>query len=267
MRRCAVKVKVSLIMATYGRHDECNLFLKSLENQEYKDFEVIVVDQNPVGYLDDIINNYKDKFVIKYVHLNKKGLSHARNIGLAKATGSIVAFPDDDCEYFSDTLQKVVTEFNYTHADIISGRIVHKKDIRTENGYTKINKYNIWKKSISITIFMKNSKLGLFDEKLGVGSGTKYGSGEETDYLLTELEKGKTMMNCLSIAIFHPIEKISNYGKAYDYSVGRMYVLHKHNYPTWFILANMIYPLVKMFRYFYDPIKLKYLLYQFKGRI
>ena len=59
-------MKVSLIMPTINRHDELIIFLESLEKQTYKNFELIIVDQNLDGYIFDIIEDFQEKIDLKY---------------------------------------------------------------------------------------------------------------------------------------------------------------------------------------------------------
>ena len=92
-------MRFSLIMGTYGRGEVICGFLESLKNQNYDNFELIVVDQNPDDQVEKICRGYSSHFEIKYLETDKPGLSHARNIGLKHISGDIVTFPDDDCEY------------------------------------------------------------------------------------------------------------------------------------------------------------------------
>ena len=59
----------------------------------------------------EILKRYEKLFDIKYVKSDEKGLSLNRNKGLILRNGEIVGFPDDDCEYDDDTLEKVVSFF------------------------------------------------------------------------------------------------------------------------------------------------------------
>ena len=55
-------MKFSLVMATLGRSEEIKIFLDSLSVQDYKNFELIIVDQNERDILRDIVDEYKQKF-------------------------------------------------------------------------------------------------------------------------------------------------------------------------------------------------------------
>ena len=98
-------------MPTINVTDELELFLKSLKEQTYKDFELIAVDQNNDDRAYKILEKYEDDFEIKYMKSDRKGLSLNRNRGLLVMDGEITGFPDDDCEYQPDTLEKVVKFF------------------------------------------------------------------------------------------------------------------------------------------------------------
>lgn len=98
-------------MPTINVTTELDLFLKSLKAQTYKNFELIVVDQNEGYDVFEIVKNYEEDFKIKYVRSDEKGLSLNRNRGLVLMEGEIAGFPDDDCEYQPDTLEKVISFF------------------------------------------------------------------------------------------------------------------------------------------------------------
>lgn len=63
---------ISLIMPTLNRYDDIYLLMDSLENQTYKNFELIVVDQNDNSKVKEIVDKYIDKLDIKYIKSSKK---------------------------------------------------------------------------------------------------------------------------------------------------------------------------------------------------
>ena len=48
--------KITLITSTLGRHEPLTRLLRSLEQQTFKNFEIIIVDQNPTGFLDNTLS-------------------------------------------------------------------------------------------------------------------------------------------------------------------------------------------------------------------
>lgn len=91
-----VAPSVSVIVATHDRPGMLRACLDSLLRMEYRDFEVIVVDNAPG---DDAAERLvRDAYGgrVRYVREPRAGLAHAHNRGLAAARGEIAAFTDDD---------------------------------------------------------------------------------------------------------------------------------------------------------------------------
>src|SRR5882672_6242686 len=99
-------MKISLILSTVGRTEELARFLEHLDRQTYRSFELLIVDQNPEGILDSLVRQHRERFPLLHLR-SEQGLSHARNVGLQHFSGDVVAFPDDDCWYGPDTLEKI----------------------------------------------------------------------------------------------------------------------------------------------------------------
>ena len=87
---------ITVIVATRERPDSLGVCLDSLLSMEYRNFDVVVVDNDPqTSRTADLI---ADRFapLVRYVRENRRGLAAAHNCGLAEARGRIVAFVDDD---------------------------------------------------------------------------------------------------------------------------------------------------------------------------
>ena len=219
-------MKISLIMATLGRIDEIKIFLDSLIIQDYKNFELIIVDQNEENILEEIVSSYKEKIYINHIRIDKKGLSVARNVGMKYATGEIIAFPDDDCAYSKGILTFVSKFFNTNdNFDFVTFKLrdIEKgvdSNLRWYNHNVEITYKNIFRTVISPSIFIKfrDKSDVFFDENLGVGR--KFGSGEESDMVLELLYRGYRGIFLTDFVIHHPdknesIEKICLYGLGY----------------------------------------------------
>lgn len=257
-------LKIALVVATYGRRDCLRRLFNSLCAQSYGDFELAVVDQNPDGYLRDIIGDYRDRLNIVHMVVNPSGASAARNVGLSLVKNAdIVAFPDDDCWYEPDTLQQVVDFFLHNPA---CGCVVGKwKDGRRE----EVDRYRVFYQAGTCFFFLRKTwadAIGGFDESLGPGPGARYIGGEDTDYLLRGMEKGMNVLREPDIQIRHPdlpadaiaIDKVFRYG------VARMALLREYAYPLWFRLANVVFPL---FRLVLHPRCARYWWAMFRGRL
>lgn len=102
--RVVVQELVSVIMPTYNRGYIIGEALESLRKQDYRNFEVIVVDDGSGDETADVVGTFPD-LDIKYIKLEKnQGANHARNIGIGHASGKYIAFLDSDNEYLPQNL-------------------------------------------------------------------------------------------------------------------------------------------------------------------
>jgi len=244
----------SLILATVDRTAELERFLRSLTRQTHRDLELIVVDQNPDDRLAPILASYRNRFPIKHIH-SERGLSRARNVGLQHASGDVVAFPDDDCVYPPDLLSRVAGYFeSHPDCDGLTGRAVDFDGVtpvwRFEDVAGEVNKRNVWRRGTSFTIFLSRNIVkivGGFDTTLGVGSGTMWGSSEETDYLIRCLYARARVHFDPDLIVFHPKPAVTHdpktVSRGYAYGRGMGRVLRMHGYPFSFVVMCLIRPL------------------------
>ncbi len=270
-------VVFSLIVATFGRLKDLDYLLESLVSQSFREFEVIIVDQNPIGYLDPLINKYKSRLNLLYCR-SEKGLSKARNVGISLSSGVYIGFPDDDCWYKNDTLETVLSLFNQTEGVGITGSVVDERDEPTMGRWPtrelEVKKDNIFECAISFSIFLKRDllvKVGNFNEQLGVGSGTVWGSGEETDLLLRYINYGKVYYYP-ELKIHHPDKtktNLENMTRAYLYGAGFGRVLRLNDYSfiskIYYVIRSLI---ASSFYLLKRDVKMsKFHFYSFLGRV
>ena len=213
---------ISLITATYGRTVEVRTLLDSLVRQCYKDFELILVDQNPHYILHELVGEYSSFLKIKYIRSNVKGLSYNRNIGLEHSQGEIIGFPDDDCFYEDDVLEKVVNAFQCKENVMLVTTAVKDAsngEVWKTSQKGQISRKDTLKYCFSNNIFVQRTK-ARFDVRLGVGA--YWGSGEESDYLWEILGKNDMGIFLKNTYIYHPslVNVFENLSKAYAYGLG-----------------------------------------------
>ena len=132
---------VSIVIPTYNRGSLLVRLLESIRLQTYKNYEIIIIDDNSLNKekYNEIIENYKSIFEeLIYVRNNKNmGAPYSRNRGIKLAKFDLIALVDDDEEWLPDKLQKQVEVFDssskkvgivYTWANVVdnSGRIIYK---------------------------------------------------------------------------------------------------------------------------------------------
>jgi glycosyltransferase involved in cell wall biosynthesis len=242
-------------VGSVGRSVELERLCQSLEAQTYRNFELILVDQNSDDRAKEVFDRYRSRFTAKRM-CSPRGLSRARNVGLQQASGDLIAFPDDDCWYPTDVLQHVASRFQ--HDEKLCGLTGCSVDAdgrpsqgRWASKPLAVDRYNIWTCATSYTIFLRARavrEVGAFDETLGVGSGTAWGAGEEVDYLLRVLRQPSGYIHYdPTLKIHHPEpiltfeDKAVSRARLYNRGFGR--VLRLHRYPLPFVLYLVSRPL------------------------
>ena len=93
---------ISVIIPTYNRHHILPDTVRYLLDQDYPNYEIIVVDQTDEVVPDDIKAFFSsfDNEMVRYIHVEEIGLINARNAGIKEARGEIILFVDDDIKPF-----------------------------------------------------------------------------------------------------------------------------------------------------------------------
>jgi len=103
---------VSVVIPTYNEEEEIEECLKSLKNQSYKKFEVIIVDDGSTDDTVKIVQKYK----VKVLKQNHGGPGSARNLGAKFAKGEILIFIDADMhfekDYFKNLIEPIIRDEN-----------------------------------------------------------------------------------------------------------------------------------------------------------
>jgi glycosyltransferase involved in cell wall biosynthesis len=225
---------LTLIVCTKGRTAQLSRLLQSLRGQTDKRFAAVIVDQNARGFLDPVLEPFPD---LPIIHASSpQGASRARNMGLSLAKTELVGFPDDDCWLPPSTIADVIGRFaREPSLDVVTGRTVDAE------GRESVTKHLPASCSISIgnvfltgntSSFFSNTRVaravGGFDETLGVGSGTMFGSGEETEFLLRCLAVGANVHYAHDLVVHHDqVERDLSKVGAYAMGFGRVCRLHR----------------------------------------
>lgn len=105
---------ISIIIPTFNRLIWIKKCLEYLDNQIYNDrYEVIIVDDGSTDETYEYLNANKKSFKFSLIVLSQrnKGPASARNLGITKAKGNIVAFIDDDSITDNNWLEEVKKSF------------------------------------------------------------------------------------------------------------------------------------------------------------
>jgi glycosyltransferase involved in cell wall biosynthesis len=102
---------VSVIIPTFNRADLLPWTLKSVLNQTYKQFEILVVDDGSTDGTGDVVASFNDER-IRFFYIDHHGYpAPARNKGISEAKGSYLALLDSDDLWFPGKLSSQVKAF------------------------------------------------------------------------------------------------------------------------------------------------------------
>ncbi|WP_420863175.1 glycosyltransferase family 2 protein [Algirhabdus cladophorae] len=110
---------LTLIIPFYNEEAYLHMAVQSIKAQGLDNTQILVVNDNPETYSQDWFDGYslpRDVTVLHHAH--NRGLSAARNTGLAAAIGEFVGFLDADDYYTTDGLAQQLHMAQETHADI-----------------------------------------------------------------------------------------------------------------------------------------------------
>jgi len=238
---------ISLIVATLGRSQEVEALLLSLRRQVFRDFEVVLVDQNEGDLLAPIVAGFRDLPALTWLRETRAGQSRARNTGIARARGDILAFPDDDCLYPPDLLARVAGRFaSEPDLDLLSGPAIGPDGRLSSGRWTRrsgpIRPATVWTSVIAFNMFIRKTALdrsGGFDEELGVGA--RFGSAEETDLAIRVMQRGRAEYD-YELRAVHP-HKPAMTARAYAYGRGLGRVLRRRGANPATVATFLIRPL------------------------
>jgi glycosyltransferase involved in cell wall biosynthesis len=103
------KPLVSVIIPVFNRSTLVREAVDSVLNQTFNDFELIVVDDGSTDGIHTVLQRYGDKLI--YIKQDNKGVSAARNRGIAQAKGEFLAFLDSDDLWMPEKLSVQVEFF------------------------------------------------------------------------------------------------------------------------------------------------------------
>jgi len=116
------KPKVSVIVPAYNSEKTLKYCLNSLINQDYKNYEILVIDNNSTDKTKQIINFFQKKSKkIRYLFESKKSRGAARNKGIEKVKTEIILMTDSDCITPKDWISKMTEVLIKENQEIVMG--------------------------------------------------------------------------------------------------------------------------------------------------
>jgi glycosyltransferase involved in cell wall biosynthesis len=167
---------VSVIIPTYNRAHVLTRAVKSVLNETFRDFELIVVNDGSTDSTLAVLEKFDHK--LRVVSQPNGGVSAARNTGIARAQGELLAFLDSDDEWMPDKLARQTAmidpskPFFICHTDELwlrEGKQVPQKGIHRKQGgwffERALERCLISPSSVMISRSLLD-EVGMFDENL-----------------------------------------------------------------------------------------------------
>ncbi len=154
--------EVSVIVATYRREFELKRALESLKEQQFKNFETIIVDDNADLGFNNKVSEIVDAFKLENPQMTvtlitnpqNMGSAETRNIGINASAGDYITFLDDDDVYLPEKIQKQLEfmkkgdyDYSLTDLDLYNEKgVLVRKRVRgfiKDNSYESLFRYHL----------------------------------------------------------------------------------------------------------------------------
>jgi glycosyltransferase involved in cell wall biosynthesis len=228
-RTLSPKPHLSVVVCTFDRYDVLPDAICSLQRQQLDagSLEIIVVDNSPSH---EKATRFRARFAdepgLAYLLEPTPGLSHARNVGVARARADIVAFIDDDALAAPDWASHILRAFQAYpgSAGVVGGRVLPRwvgarplwlsddllgyLSIVDWGGQTRMLQSDEWLVGCNIAFDkLALSSVGGFSRALGrVGAGLALLSNEDIEVAEKIHRAGRLSIYCPEAVVHHVID-------------------------------------------------------------
>jgi len=177
----------SIIIPLYNKEKFIENTLKSVLNQTFTDYEILIVNDGSTDSSHEKVQQFKDSR-IRYFSKENGGVSTARNYGIKEAKSDFIAFIDADDYWYPDFLKEMYQTINlFPNQKVFSAATeieTSRKIIKAQYSIQRTGRYKIvnffdashrepvlWTSSvvINITVF---EDVGRFDDELKIAEDT-----------------------------------------------------------------------------------------------
>ena len=253
-------MQFSLICGTAGRVSELERMLGSLVAQTFREFELLLIDQNSDDRVLRIIDSLPGKIQLRRIAA-QPGLCRALNLGLEQAAGEVIGFPDDDCWYEPDFLLQLASLFRaHPGWDGITVPAIDELGrpsiARWDTSPGRLTKTNLGLRGCSTTLFYRRhvcERVGFFDESIGAGISL-LSPGSDMDYLHRVVRAGFHVEYQPQLFVRHPqalphgVVGAEGKRKRYQYGFGEGSIARKYSVPLWYAAGIIVFPLARAIR-------------------
>lgn len=118
-------MKITVAIPCYNLEDRIAACLESVITQDYKDIEILVIDDcssdNSVEIIKSLIGRHPEREFSVIINKTNLGLSKVRNIAISEAKGDCLFFVDGDDSIERGTISLFKHRMEQTHVDVVCG--------------------------------------------------------------------------------------------------------------------------------------------------
>lgn len=220
--------RVSVVINTLNRAKQLDRCLRCLDQQTYRDFEVVVVQGPCTDDTSRILDAFRDR--VRVVHTQSKVLSVSRNVGISACRGDLVAFIDDDAVAHPRWLEELIKAFAVPEVGAAGGLVLRMngREVEFNNGVLCDDGSVEWNRPSPGTYFDREEgrvntvsgnncmfrvdalkRIGGFDERIEYYH-------DEADVILRLTEAGLSTMHKPGAIVYHEAASSGNRRNAYD---------------------------------------------------
>jgi glycosyltransferase involved in cell wall biosynthesis len=215
---------VSVVVCTRNRGKNAVHTIQTILDNQYSNFEVILIDQSTNGETAAAIEQFSTDSRFRYIRSNTVGTGISRNIGLAQSNGKIVIYTDDDCSVPNNWIQLMAEIFDNEQIGMVFCNVL-PAPYDESAGWIPI--YVIEKDFVAISIADKCQVRGMgagmavrheaaqdiggFDNMLGPGA--PFPSCEDWDMATRMILSGWHVCDTNRVAVIHDGFRTWNQGK------------------------------------------------------
>lgn len=177
--------KIDIIIPVYNGEDFIGQTIKSIEENNFDDINIIIVDDGSIDGTELVISTLKRKYDnISYYKKENAGVSAARNFAIERSTSPYICFLDADDLYHKDFLQKIYGQIKSTNADTCTCgyyKLTGQEIRPMKSAFSKkdfLVNYLISKNKVHISSFLIKREV-IFDNNIRFDESSSYGEDIE----------------------------------------------------------------------------------------
>jgi glycosyltransferase involved in cell wall biosynthesis len=253
-------MRISVVLCTRNRPEWIRSAVASVIENDHPEFELVIIDQSASSATREQLDDYIEKDErVRYFSTDRSGLSPARNLGVARSRGEIIAFTDDDCVVPSDWLKSIERVFDReSDADLVFGRVGVPDELSDRDGVVpafEIDTDLTLNRSTGIPLWGMGAnfaarrrlfdRVGLFDDALG--AGCRLLSGEDRDFQYRVHVAGLTCYMTPDVELLHYGHRDPSQWERqlyeYGFGLGAFYMKHVRcgdRYAAWRLARSAV---------------------------